>query len=82
MDEESDNEKVLLGEEGVMAVTHAASSEDTQQTSLAKGEGGKQVIGTDRAPARSSDARQEAPGLRPGHRGPWRLLTRRTAGRK
>lgn len=81
MDEESDNEIVLRGGR-VVAVTHAASSEDTQQTSLAKGEGGKQVIGTDRAPARSSDARQEASGLCPGHRGPWRPLRRRTAGRK
>lgn len=32
---------------------HAASSEDTRKTSLAKGEGGKQAIKTDGAPERS-----------------------------
>lgn len=41
---------------------HAASSEDPQKTSLAKGEGGQQVSATDRAPERSWDAKQEALG--------------------
>lgn len=67
-DRESDDRKVFSGREG--RLSHAASSEDTQKTSLAKGEGGKLVIKTDRAPERSLGRQARSIGLRPGHRGP------------
>lgn len=48
LNKEGDAGKVLP-----VAVAHTSSSEDTQQTSLAEGEGGKPVIRTDRAPDRN-----------------------------
>lgn len=48
---ESDDRKVFSGREGQLSPP--ASSEDTQKTPLATGEGGQQVIKADRAPERS-----------------------------
>lgn len=80
VDRESDDGKVFSGREG--SCPHAASSEDTRKTSLAKAEGGKLVTKTDRAPEKSLECQAGSIGLPPGHRGPSRLLSRRCRKRR